>query len=213
MNDGRETYGECTGTPGAATADLAVVTKKVESGLVAERHVDYAMMGERGHGCHCGGLLSASLGGGANEEASVLAPEATGLPLLASVVPEGPPLGREVAVASGNAHKEGIVLLEDGGVADLRDGGVLGRSVHLGQDLLGEGLGDAVEVDLTTGLANALGLSLGEGLDVTIGRVLEDETLVNVALRPMAGSKWLTKMMAILGAIVTIVLMIECGFC
>jgi hypothetical protein len=44
--------------------------------------------------------------------------------------------------------------------------------VHLGEDLLGEGLGDAVEVDLAAGLADALGLSLGELLDVAIGGVL-----------------------------------------
>jgi hypothetical protein len=50
--------------------------------------------------------------------------------------------------------------------------------VHLGEDLLGEGLGDAVEVDLAAGLADALGLSLGELLDVAIGGVLDGDGLV-----------------------------------
>ena len=131
------------------------------------------MVGESAHGSESSALLSTALGAGADEQAGVLAPEATGLPLTAGAVPEGPPLRGEVAVAGGNAQEEGIVLLEDGRVADLRDGGVLGGSVHLGQDFLGESLGDAVEVDGTAGLADALGLSLGEGLDVTPGGVLE----------------------------------------
>lgn len=114
---------------------------------------------------------------GRHKETGVFAPETTGLPLLAGVVPEGPPLGREVAVAGGDTHKEGIVLLEDGGVGDLRDRGVLGRSVHLGENLLGEGLLDAVEVDGTASLADALGLSLGKGLDVTPGGVLKNDML------------------------------------
>ena len=169
----RETYGEGTSAPSATATDLAVVTKKVEGGLVAERNVDDAVVGESAHGGESSALLSAALGAGADEQAGVLAPEATGLPLTAGAVPEGPPLRGEVAVAGGDAHEESIVLLENGGVGDLRDGVVLRGSVHLGQNLLGEGLGDAVEVDGTAGLADALGLGLGEGLDVSPGGVLE----------------------------------------
>lgn len=131
------------------------------------------MVSKSAHGGESSALLSTTLGAGADEQAGVLAPEAAGLPLTASAVPEGPPLRGEVAVAGGDSEQEGIVLLEDGGVADLGDGGVLGGSVHLGQDFLRESLGDAVEVDGTAGLANALGLGLGEGLDVTPGGVLE----------------------------------------
>lgn len=173
LYSGEKTYGEGTGAPSATTADLAVVTEEVECGLVAKRDVDDAVVGEGAHGSESSALLSTTLGAGRDEQASVLAPEAAGLPLTAGPVPEGPPLGGEVAVAGGDAHQEGIVLCEDGGVGDLRDGGVLGGSVHLGEDLIGEGLGDAVEVDGTAGLTDALGLSLGEGLDVTPGGVLE----------------------------------------
>jgi hypothetical protein len=161
-----------TRAPSGAAANLAVVAEKVESGLVAERHVDDSVVGESAHGGHSSALLSTALGRGADEEAGVLAPEAAGLPLLAGVVPEGPPLGGEVAVAGGDAHQEGVVLLEGRGVGHLGDRAVLFGSVHLGEDLLGEGLGDAVEVDLAAGLADALGLSLGELLDVAIGGVL-----------------------------------------
>lgn len=152
----------------------------MECGLVAKRNVDNAVVGESAHGSESSALLSTALGAGGNKEAGVLAPEATGLPLAAGAVPEGPPLRGEVAVAGGDAHEEGIVLLEDGGVGNLRDGVVLGGSVHLGQNLLGEGLGDAVEVDGTAGLADALGLGLGEGLDVAPGGVLD--VVVSVGL-------------------------------
>jgi hypothetical protein len=164
--------GKSTRAPSGAAANLAVVAEQVESGLVAERHVDDSVVGERAHGGDGGALLATALGRGADEQARVLAPEAAGLPLLAGVVPEGPPLGGEVAVAGGDAHQEGVVLLEGRGVGHLGDRAVLFGSVHLGEDLLGEGLGDAVEVDLAAGLADALGLSLGELLDVAIGGVL-----------------------------------------
>jgi len=172
-----ETYGEGTSAPSAATTNLAVVAEEVEGGLVAERNVDDAVVGKGAHGSERSALLSTALGAGRHKQASVLAPEATSLPLLAGVVPEGPPLGGEVAVAGGDTHKEGIVLLKDGGVGDVGDRRVLGRSVHLGQNLLGEGLGDAVQVDLAASLTNALGLGLGEGLDMSPGGVLEKVVL------------------------------------
>ena len=50
------------------------------------------------------------------------------------------PLSGEVAVTGGDAHEEGVVFHEDGGVAEDGDVGVLGRGVHLGEDLLGERL-------------------------------------------------------------------------
>jgi hypothetical protein len=95
--------------------------------------------------------------------------------------------------------------------------------VHLGEDLLGEGLRDAVEVDLAAGLADALGLGLGELLDVAIGGILEGGVLVvgcgkmlktrldfssiDRPLNPLIASRWgwgdLTKRIAILGAIAT----------
>lgn len=100
-------------------------------------------MGEGAHGGQSGALLPAALRGGADEDADVLAGEAAGLPLLAGVVPEGLPLGGEVAVAGGDAEEEGVVLLElvrgDDG-----DGSGLARGVHLGEDFFGEGLFDSV---------------------------------------------------------------------
>lgn len=130
------------------------------------------MVSKRAHGRESSALLSTTLGTSGDEQASILAPEAAGLPLLASVVPERAPLGWEVAVAGGDSEQESVVLLEYRGVGDLRDGLVFGRGVHLGQDVLREGLLDAVEVDGTAGFFDALGLGLGEGLDMAPGGVL-----------------------------------------
>jgi hypothetical protein len=91
----------------------------------------------------------------------------------------------EVAVTSGDTHEEGIVLLEDGRVGDLRDRGVLGRSVHLGQHLLRERLGDAEQVDGAAGLSDALGLGLGEGLDMSPGGVLEESVSESIGARTL----------------------------
>lgn len=95
------------------------------------------------------------------------------------VVPEGFPLRGKVAVASGDAHEESVVLLEDGRVGDIRNRGVFGRSVHLGQDFLRQSLGDAVQVDGAAGFSDAFGFGFGEGLDMAPGGVLWDGVLVN----------------------------------
>lgn len=165
--------GESAGAPGGAAAHLAVVAEDVESGLVAQRHVDDAVVSQGAHGRDGRALLPAALRRRADEQARVLAPEAARLPLLARVVPEGPPLRREVAVARGDSHQEGVVLLQGRGVGHLGDRAVLFGRVHLRQDFLGEGLGDAVQVDHAAGFPDALGLGLGELLDVAIGGVLE----------------------------------------
>lgn len=180
MDFSKSTYGESTSAPSTATADLAVVAEDGESGLVAKRDVDDTVVGKCAHGSESSRLLSTTLGTGADEQTGILAPEGARGPLATSPIPESSPLCREVAVTGGDAHEEGIVLLEDRGVADLGDRCVLGRSVHLGQDLLGKSLRDAEQVDLTASLADALGLGLSEGLDVTPGGVLEEVMLVMI---------------------------------
>ena len=82
--------------------------------LVAERlritqgHKDDPVMGQGGHARDGGGFLPAALGGRADEEAGHLAVEAAALPEPAGLVPEGLPLGGEVAVAGGDAEEEGL---------------------------------------------------------------------------------------------------------
>jgi len=91
------TYGEGTSAPWAATADLTQVCEDVEGGLVAERDVDEAVVRQSGHGGDGRALLPTTLGASGDEEAGVLAPEGTSLPLATSLVPEGLELSREVA--------------------------------------------------------------------------------------------------------------------
>lgn len=172
MDQKRETYSESTSTPGATTVDLLEVGKERECSLVAERNVEETVVGEGAHGSDSSGLLATTEGTGRDEETGVLAPEATSSPDATGAVPEGLPLGGEVAVAGGDTQKESIVLLEDGGVGEGGDGVVLGRGVHLVENLLRQGLLDAVEVDGTAGRLDALGLSLGKSLYVAVHGVL-----------------------------------------
>lgn len=139
---------EAARAPGRATVDLGEVGQLAESGGVAQGHVDNAVVGEGGHGGEGGGLLAAAGGGGGDEEPRVLAVEAARLPLTASAVPEGLPLGGEVAEARGDAEQEGVVAGQRGRVGQRLDVGGLGGRVHLTQDLFGEGLGDPVWVVL-----------------------------------------------------------------
>lgn len=174
--------------------DLRQVRHLGEGLGVAEGHVDDAVVGEGRHGSDGSGLLTAAHGSGRDEEAGHLAPEATGGPLLAGLVPEGLyhvlsvfillyeirsavdsthlPLSGEVAVSGGDAQEESIVRLEGRGVFKDRDIGGLGRSVHLAQNLLGEGLRELEEVGSAAGLLDTGLLSLGQLLDVAVHRVL-----------------------------------------
>jgi hypothetical protein len=84
--------------------------------IVAKGHVDKAMVGKGGHGRDSCRLLSASLRAAGHEKACIFAPEVTLRPLFAGLVPESPPLGREVAVSSGNTKKESVVSFQVSGV-------------------------------------------------------------------------------------------------
>lgn len=129
--------------------NLVEVGQLGEDGLVAERNVDETVVGEGAHGSKAGGLLTTTLGTGGNEETSVLAPVATGGPDTTSAVPEGLPLSGEVTVASGDTEENGVVLKEGVGLSNGVAG--LGGSVHLSQNIVGEGLGDSRRYRLVTG--------------------------------------------------------------
>lgn len=83
------------------------------------------------------------------------------------------PLSGEVSISSGNAKQEAVVLGEGLGV--LKEGDILrlGRSVHLGEDLIRQSLGDLVDVDLGASSLGTLLLGLGELLNVAVHGVLE----------------------------------------
>lgn len=91
--------------------DLLQVGELREDGLVAERDVDEAVVGEGAHGGNGGRLLATSDGTGGDKETGVLAPVATRGPDATGFVPEGLPLSGEVTVASGNTEEDGVVVL------------------------------------------------------------------------------------------------------
>lgn len=162
--------GEGTSTPGATTVNLVEVGEEGEGILVTQRDVDEAVVGEGAHGGNRSGLLATTGTSSGDEDTSVLAPEATSGPDGAGSIPEGLPLCREVTVAGGNTEEDGIVLQE---IIGLNDGvGRLGGSVHLGQNLVGESLGDLEDVGLAASGLNALLLGLSQLLDVAVERVL-----------------------------------------
>ena len=101
------------------------------------------MVRHRAHGRNGRTFLPTPHGGGADEDASVFAPVGAAGPLRPCVVPEGFPLGGEVAVAGGDAEEEGVIFFEGAGV-DGRDRRVFGGGVHFAEDFFGEGLGDSV---------------------------------------------------------------------
>lgn len=136
------TTSESTRSPGTTTADRIQVGQDAEGLGVSEGHVDDAVVGEGAHGGESSGLLATSLRGSGDEDTGVLAPETTGAPLLAGLVPESLPLSGEVAVSCWDADEEGVILLEHAWV--FEDGDICGlrRSVHLGEDLVRKSLGD-----------------------------------------------------------------------
>ena len=130
------THSESPSAPRAATSHLIQVGKSPERSRVPQGHIDDAVVGQRAHCRKRRALLASALGGGGDEDAGVLTSVAPGLPLLAGLIPEGLPLGGEVAVAGGDAEEEGVVFRELLG-GDEGDGVGLAGGVHLAEDFLG----------------------------------------------------------------------------
>lgn len=123
---------------------------------VAQRDVDDSVVGQGGHGGEGGGLLAATGGSSRDEDTGELAMKATGLPLGTGHVPEGLPLGGEVAETRRDPDQERVVFGQGGRVGQHLDVGGLGGSVHLAEDLLGEGLRDPVKLHVR-GLSVSMG--------------------------------------------------------
>ena len=101
------------------------------------------MVHKRAHGVHGRALLPATLCGRADKHTRVLAPVRAVLPLAAGLVPEDLPLGREIAVAGGDAKEDGVVSLEGLRVREDLVAGLGGGGVHLQEDLGGQGFLDS----------------------------------------------------------------------
>ena len=110
-----KTHRKRPSAPRGAAPHLLQTAQDRETGLVPQRHINHPMMRQRAHGRNRRALLSSSLGARAHKQTSVFAPIGAGLPLFAGVVPEGFPLGGEVAVAGRDAEEEGVVVFEEVG--------------------------------------------------------------------------------------------------
>ncbi len=100
------------------------------------------MVRKGAHGRNRRGLLPSTLGRSRDKDTGVFTPVGARLPLLAGAVPEGFPLGGEVAEAGRDAEEEGVVFSEFSS-GDFGDAGVFGGRVHLGEGVGGEGFGDS----------------------------------------------------------------------
>ena len=120
---------------------------------------EHLLMEEEGHGCELSGLQTTVLGSSAGEDGGELANESTGSPLLAGRVEEGRNLGRSTTV-SGRESKDEAIVLGHKIASDFGDVRA-GNSILLLEDLLGEGLGDLVDVDVSASLLGTLSDSLG----------------------------------------------------
>lgn len=106
--------------------DLRKVGELSKGVLVTQRHVEETVVGQSRHGSKSSALLATSLSSGTDEQAGVLAPVGTSLPLTTGGVPEGLPLSREVSVTGWDTEEESIVLLKSLGVGQGWNVGVLG---------------------------------------------------------------------------------------
>ena len=122
--------------------DLVEVRELAKGLRIAQGNDVDAMVHERRKRRDDRRLLAAAERGGRDEHGRELARERAGRPELAGRVPERLPLGGEVAVAGGDAEEEGVELGEVAGREDRVRG--LGGRVQLGEDVLGERLGDPV---------------------------------------------------------------------
>ncbi len=131
-----------TGAPCTSAFDFFDLPHLLEGFGVTQWYIDDAMMGKGTHCRNGSAFLSSTLRSGGNEQTTVFTPITTSEPHLASGIPEGFPLGGEIAVTSWNTHKESIVFLERIR-GDEGDVFALLWDVHFGEDILSEGLLDS----------------------------------------------------------------------
>jgi len=167
-----KTYRESTSTPRAPTPHFTVVAHQMKRRLIPQRHINNSMMRQRTHRRHRRTLLPTTLRPRRHKQPSILPPVPTRLPLPTRAVPEGTPLGWEIAIAGRNSEQEGVVLFELFRARELGDRGVFGRRVHFREDFVWQRFLHAEEVDGPPGSADAFGFGLGEGLDVAVHGVL-----------------------------------------
>jgi len=157
---------ESTGTPRRASVDFIEVRQLAEGRSIAQGDEGDTVVSEGREACNGRGLLATTVATGGDEHATELALQLALLPQLAGAIPEGLPLSGEVTEASGYTIKDTIIVSEVIGRNDRIIG--LGGRMHLGQDLLGESLGDLIDGSRSTSGFDTFLLSLGHFGDVAV---------------------------------------------
>mmetsp|Transcript_120113 Transcript_120113/g.285369 ORF Transcript_120113/g.285369 Transcript_120113/m.285369 type:complete len:380 (-) Transcript_120113:309-1448(-) len=168
--------GACT--PWRAAMDLRHVELAVPSCLVAQRHVNHAVVHHVSQGGHVCGLLSTVQGAGAYEAGGQLSCQGTRLPQTTGAVKERFHLRRCTTKARWQPEHDAIVLrqLRHSCIVHYRILGFRGCT-HLLEDLGAEELGSLEEVDCDSLLAHGPSNLVSKLLDVAIEAVVHDADL------------------------------------
>jgi len=132
-------------------------------------------VGKGRHGGDSGRLLSSTQRASRDENTCILAGEASRRPETTSGVNERLPLSREVAITSGDAEEEGVERGENVRGDDWIVG--FGWSVHFGEDLAGEGLGNLVDGDSSASTLDTGFDGLGHFSNMAVHGVDDDSDL------------------------------------
>ncbi len=137
------TYRVSSSSPRRASVDLGQSRDLLKGSLVSERDVDDAVVYKSRHGGNNSALLPTAWSGSRDEDTRVLAPQSSRCPQTAGGIPEILPLRWEVSVTSWDTNQESIISRENFG-GDNWDVW-LSRGMHLGENLLWQGLWDSME--------------------------------------------------------------------
>lgn len=116
--------------------NLVEIGQEREGGLVSQRNIDDAVVSQCAHTGKSSRFLATAGGAGGDENTSVFSPVATAAPNTAGFVPERFPLGGEVAISGWDSKEKSVVLEKLIGVTQDLNAGVLGSSMHFGEDIL-----------------------------------------------------------------------------
>lgn len=163
---------EGTGTPRRTPVDFFERRKVLAGVLVTQGHVDDPVVSQRRQGVDDGDFLPTTGSTGGDKHPGKLAEQLALSPVAPGLIPERLPLTREVPESGGDPEQERIVFqkhfLSSHRVVSL------GRSVHQAQHVVQQRFRHLVDVNGTTSSPNTLGDRLGQLVEMTVHRVVEN---------------------------------------
>ncbi len=139
---------------------------------VSQRHKAHALVRKETEAAHVDRFLSATQSSDTGKGTGGLARHGSLLPEATARVHKGLDLRRHGSEASTETEQDTVIL---GHLVGSDDGMILfRRSTHLAQDLVGQGLGDLINVARGSGGFDAFGDRLGHGSHVAVEGVVDD---------------------------------------